>query len=47
MSRLAKAIRHHREINRSQRALSRVLDTASPAMRDELLIISQRQSGLR
>ncbi len=47
MSRLAKVIRHHREISRNERALSRVLDSASPAMRDEILIIAQRQNFMR
>lgn len=47
MSRLAKVIRNHREISRNERALNRVLDSASPAMRDEILIIAQRQHMMR
>jgi hypothetical protein len=47
MSRLAKAIRSHREINRNRRALNRALENASPAMRDELLVIAQRQDIFR
>lgn len=47
MSRLAKVIRNHREINRNKRALNRVLDSASPAMRDEILILAQHQSTTR
>lgn len=47
MSRLAQAIRSHREINRHRRELGRALETASPAMRDELLVLAQRQDLLR
>ncbi|MGI8417718.1 MAG: hypothetical protein ACR2P2_16245 [Nakamurella sp.] len=47
MSRLAKVIRNHREINRNERALNRVLDSASPAMRDEILVLVQRQNLMR
>lgn len=43
MSRLAKAIRSHREINRTRRALNAAIDNAAtPAMRDELIMIAQR-----
>jgi len=47
MSRLAKVLRDHREYNRNRRALSRAIENASPAMRDELLVIAQRQDILR
>jgi hypothetical protein len=44
MSRLAKAIRSHREIARSRRQVSRAIDQApTPAMRDELIMMAQRQ----
>jgi hypothetical protein len=47
MSRLAKVLRDRREYNRNRRALTHALDNASPAMRDELLVIAQRQDILR
>lgn len=43
MTRLAKAIQSRRELNRSRRDLDRAISGASPAMRDELLVIAQRQ----
>ena len=47
MSRLAKALRSHREINRNRRALNRAFESAAtPAMRDELIIMAQRQGSL-
>lgn len=42
MSRLAKAIRSHRENHRSKRDLARALNGASASLRDELLVIAQR-----
>lgn len=47
MSRLAKAIRSRREINRTRRAVDRAItDAATPALRDELIIVAQRNGGL-
>lgn len=43
MSSLAKAIRSRRESHRNHRELARALEGASPSMRDELLVIAQRQ----
>ena len=41
---LAKAIRSRREARRSRRELEQAIsNAASPAMRDELIIISQRE----
>ncbi len=46
MSNLAKAIRSHREITRTRRAVNRAIEQAStPSMRDELIVIAQRQGG--
>lgn len=46
MSRLAKAFRSHRELSRTRREFSRAIDhAATPAMRDELIMIAQRQGG--
>jgi hypothetical protein len=43
MTRLAKAYRSHREIARTRRALAVAIDNAAtPAMRDELIMIAQR-----
>ena len=43
MSRLTKAIRSRREINRTRRELSRAIANATtPAMRDELILVAQR-----
>ncbi|GGL96075.1 hypothetical protein [Nakamurella endophytica] len=47
MSRLAKAFRSHREITRNRRAFDRAMEHAvTPAMRDELIIMAQRQAPL-
>ena len=46
MSRLSKAFRSHRDMARTRREVSRAIDhAATPAMRDELILISQRQGG--
>ncbi|MCW2812149.1 MAG: hypothetical protein JWP61_2607 [Friedmanniella sp.] len=46
MSRLAKAIRSHREITRNRREISRAIISAStPAMRDELIMLAQRSGS--
>ncbi len=46
MSRLGKAIQSHREINRTRRELARAIsNAATPAMRDELIIVAQRNGG--
>ena len=43
MSRLAKAVRGHREISRTRRELNRAIsNAATPAMRDELILVAQR-----
>jgi hypothetical protein len=43
MSRLTKAIRSRHEINRSRRELNRAIaNAATPAMRDELILVAQR-----
>jgi hypothetical protein len=43
MSRLAKALRSRREINRTRREINRAISTAAtPAMRDELIMVAQR-----
>jgi len=47
MTRLAKAIRSHREISRSRREIYRAIEQAStPTMRDELIMLSQRQHSM-
>jgi hypothetical protein len=47
MSRLAKAFRSHREFGRSRREIDRAIsNAASPAMRDELINVAQRNGGL-
>ncbi len=47
MSRLAKAFRSHREISRTRREIDRAISSAStPAMRDELIMVAQRNGGL-
>lgn len=47
MSRLAKAIRSHREIARTRRAVNHaIMHASTPAMRDELILMAQRQSNL-
>lgn len=46
MTRLAKAIRSHREIARTRRAISEAIESAAtPGMRDELLMIAQRSAS--
>lgn len=46
MSSLAKAIRSHRELNRTRRELDRAItNAATPAMRDELILVAQRGAG--
>ena len=46
MSRLGKAIRSHREVTRTRRELDRAISSAAtPAMRDELIIVAQRHGG--
>ncbi len=43
MSRLGKVIQSHREINRTRRELNRAIaNAATPAMRDELILVAQR-----
>ena len=43
MSRLVKAVRSRREINRTRRELNRAIaNTTTPAMRDELILVAQR-----
>jgi hypothetical protein len=43
MSRLIKVIRSHQEINRTRRQLNRAIaNAATPAMRDELILVAQR-----
>lgn len=44
MTRLSQAIRTHRASTRNRRELDRALQSASPAMRNELLVLAQRQS---
>lgn len=47
MSRLAKAIRSHREIARTRRAVTRAIDSApTQSMRDELIVIAQNQGRI-
>ncbi|GAA2095610.1 hypothetical protein GCM10009841_06840 [Microlunatus panaciterrae] len=44
MSRLGKAFRSHRESSRSRRELNRAIaNAATPAMRDELILVAQRR----
>jgi HAMP domain-containing protein len=41
---MLRLIRRHREINRTRRELSRAIANAStPAMRDELIMVAQRE----
>lgn len=47
MPRLAKAIRSHRELNRTRREIDRAIqNAATPSMRDELIIAAQRDGSL-
>ncbi len=43
MSRLSKAIRNHRASSRNRREFDRALQLATPSMRNELLVLAQRQ----
>ena len=48
MSRLGKAIQSHREFSRTRRELARAIsNAATPSMRDELIIVAQRQGAFR
>lgn len=47
MSSLAKAVRSHRETGRTRREINRAISNAStPAMRDELIMVAQRNGGV-
>jgi hypothetical protein len=47
MPRLAQAIRTHRELNRTRREIDRAIhNAATPSMRDELIIVAQRDGAL-
>jgi hypothetical protein len=47
MSRLVKAIRSRREINRTRREMNRAIANATtPAMRDELILVAQRDGNV-
>jgi hypothetical protein len=47
MSRLVKVIRSHREISRTRRELNRAIsNAATPAMRDELILVAQRGGNI-
>ncbi len=44
MSRIANAIRSNREISRNRREIGRAIErAATPAMRDEIILMAQRQ----
>lgn len=43
MTRLGKALRSHRQATRTRRELGRALERATPSMRNELLVLAQRQ----
>jgi hypothetical protein len=46
MSRLAKAFQSHRESTRTRRELARAIsNAATPTMRDELILVAQRNNG--
>jgi hypothetical protein len=46
MPRLAKAIHNRREHTRSRRELSRaIINAPTPALRDELILLAQRDDG--
>ena len=48
MSRLAKAIRSRRESRRTRRALDVAIhNAATPSMRDELIMVAQRNNAVR
>lgn len=47
MSRLAKAVRSHRESARNRRAINRAItNAATPSMRDELIVVAQRHQQM-
>jgi hypothetical protein len=47
MSRLVKAIGSRREISRTRRELNRAIsNAATPAMRDELILVAQRAGNV-
>ena len=47
MSRLVKVIRSRREILRARRELNRaIVNAATPAMRDELILVAQRSGNV-
>lgn len=47
MFRSAKALRSRREINRTRCAIDRAItNAATPALRDELIVVAQRNGGL-
>lgn len=47
VSRVVKAIRSYREINRTRRELNRAIANATtPAMRDELILVAQRDGNV-
>lgn len=46
MSNIVRAVRNHREIARTRRAVNQAISqAATPGMRDELILIAQRQGG--
>ncbi len=46
MSRLTQAIQSHRQVNRTRREIARAIsNAATPAMRDELILVAQRNNG--
>ena len=46
MSRLGKAFQSHRESTRTRREIARAISNATtPAMRDELIMVAQRNGG--
>ena len=48
MSRITSAIRNKREIARNRREIGRAIErAATPAMRDEIILMAQRQSYVR
>lgn len=46
MSRLAKTIRNRRELRRTRRVIDHaIINAATPAMRDELILVAQRNGS--
>lgn len=43
---LAKALKSRRENARNRRAFYRAIDGASPALRDELIVVAQHHGGI-